>query len=149
MKPFDRQVFGNREDELLGEQDAIEFELGNRDVGLRRTCVDVHAMRLGGRESSDPVGRRAKGRTMATEQDILEQSTPQDLFRFLVAASTPKRPSHFGSRRSGLAMLERVVTEDVDQLDTRLDGLQAMAQWLNEEMAKRVEKIRRCDVQAA
>jgi len=35
MTPLDRQVFGNREDELLSEQDAIEFELGNQDVGLR------------------------------------------------------------------------------------------------------------------
>jgi hypothetical protein len=77
---------------------------------------------------------------MATEQDILEQSTPQDLFRFLVRSQHPKTAVTFWIERWELAMLERVVTEDVDQLDTRLDGLQAMAQWLNEEMAKRVEK---------
>jgi len=35
MTPLDRQLFGKREDELLGEQDAIEFELGNQDVRLR------------------------------------------------------------------------------------------------------------------
>jgi hypothetical protein len=34
MTPLDRQLFGNREDELLSEQDAIEFQLGNQDVGL-------------------------------------------------------------------------------------------------------------------
>jgi len=97
-------------------------------------------MKLGGRESSDPVSRRAKGRTMATEQDILEQSTPQDLFRFLVRSQHPKTAVTFWVERWELAMLERVVTEDVDQLNTRLDGLQAMAQWLNQEMAKRAEK---------
>ena len=35
MTPLDRQLFGKREEELLGDQDAIEFELGNQDVQLR------------------------------------------------------------------------------------------------------------------
>ena len=35
MTSLDRQLFGKQEDELLGEQDAIEFKLGNQDVGMR------------------------------------------------------------------------------------------------------------------
>jgi len=73
----------------------------------------------------------------STEFAVRQECTPQDLFRFLLRSQHPQTAVAFWVERWELAMLECKVTQDVDQLDARLEGLPVMARWLNQEMDKR------------